>query len=192
MIRVLFYFDLNMNFIKLTISSLLITFILSTHSFASSSNNALDKLTQGIIVNNLWRIQANDKALQIYSIEAENRIKKTFNIDELNDTQKLAAKQIVDIFLSMPEKILLNPLHIAQAKQILLENFSMHEIQDLYNSDEPQNPETYSKLANADLKITELGSTLIEQKISDPIFMQNINDEIQLIIQKLDSKNEIK
>lgn len=176
-----------MNFIKLIISSLFITLILSTHSFASSSpDDVIDKLTQGIIVNNIWRIQSNDKALQIYSTEAENLIKTTFNIDKLNNTQKLAAKEITEVFLSMPEKILLNPLHITQAKKILLENLSMQEIQGLYRS-EVQNPETYVKLANADLKITKLGSTDIQLMISDPIFMQKIHDEIQLIIQKLDA-----
>lgn len=177
-----------MNFIKLTISSLFITFILSTYSFASSSTtDVLDKITQGIIANNIWHIQANDKALETYSTEAENRIKTKFNIDKLSNTQKLAAEQITNIFLSIPEKILLNPLHIAQAKKILLENLSMQEAEDIYNS-EVQNPETYSKLANADLKITKLGSTFIQQTISDPVFIQKINDEIQQTLNTIEEK----
>lgn len=159
---------------------------------ATTQTDVLDKLAQGIIVNSIWRIQANDYFQKASQNEAEKSIKTALNTDELNDIQQQAVQQIKEVFQTIPEEILLNPMYITQAKQILSESLSPQEIQELDNAQQLPNPETYVKLANAESKILELGSTLTQNALTDPLSTKKIRDKTHAIIQQLDNVNENK
>ena len=73
MIRVLFILSQIMNFIKYIIFSGLFVCLISIQSFASNTDSdAIDRLAQGIITNQIWRLQYNESAKRIYYDLKEN------------------------------------------------------------------------------------------------------------------------
>lgn len=76
MIRVLFILSQIMNFIKYIIFPGLFVCLISIQSFASNTDSdAVDRLAQGIITNQIWRLQYNESTKRIYQNQAENLIK---------------------------------------------------------------------------------------------------------------------
>jgi hypothetical protein len=182
-----------MNFIKYIIFSVLFIFSISIQSFASTTKTeALDRLAQGIITNQIWRLQYNESVKEIYQHQAENLIKYGLSTVELTDQEKKIIPKIVAIYQAMPENILRDPQFIAQTKQILLESLSPQEIETLYNSDTTPSQELYIKLAKADTKIFLESNAAIHKAINDPQFIQQYRDKIGEIIQQLHHSNENK
>lgn len=193
MIRVLFIMSQIMNFIKYIIFSGLFACLISIQSFASNTDSdAIDRLAQGIITNQIWRLQYNESAKRIYQNQAENLIKNGLSTIELTDKEKQIIPQIVEIYQAIPENILRDPQFIAQTKQILLESLSSQEIEMLSQPDTTSSQELYTKLANLDTEIFIESNAAIHKAINDPQFIQQYRNKIGEIIQQLHHLDENK
>lgn len=193
MIRVLFILSQIMNFIKYIIFSGLFVCLISIQSFASNTDSdAVDRLAQGIITNQIWRLQYNESAKRIYQNQAENLIKNGSSTIELTDKEKQIIPQIVEIYQAIPENILRDPQFIAQTKQILLESLSSQEIEMLSQHDTTSSQELYTKLANIDTEIFIESNAAIHKAINDPQFIQQYRNKIGEIIQQLHHLDENK
>ena len=193
MIRVLFILSQIMNFIKYIIFSGLFVCLISIQSFASNTDSdAVDRLAQGIITNQIWRLQYNESAKRIYQNQAENLIKNGSSTIELTDKEKQIIPQIVEIYQAIPENILRDPQFIAQTKQILLESLSSQEIEMLSQRDTTSSQELYTKLANIDTEIFIESNAAIHKAINDPQFIQQYRNKIGEIIQQLHHLDENK
>jgi len=193
MIRVLFILSQIMNFIKYIIFSGLFVCLISIQSFASNTDSdAVDRLAQGIITNQIWRLQYNESAKRIYQNQAENLIKNGSSTIELTDKEKQIIPQIVEIYQAIPENILRNPQFIAQTKQILLESLSSQEIEMLSQRDTTSSQELYTKLANIDTEIFLESNAAIHKAVNDPQFIQQYRNKIGEIIQQLHHLDENK
>ena len=193
MIRVLFILSQIMNFIKYIIFSGLFVCLISIQSFASNTDSdAIDRLAQGIITNQIWRLQYNESAKRIYQNQAENLIKKGLTTIELTDKEKQIIPQIVEIYQAIPENILRDPQFIAQTKQILLESLSSQEIDMLSQRDTTSSQELYTKLANIDTEIFLESNAALHKAVNDPQFIQQYRNKIGEIIQQLHHLDENK
>lgn len=193
MIRVLFILSQIMNFIKYIIFPGLFVCLISIQSFASNTDSdAVDRLAQGIITNQIWRLQYNESAKKIYQNQAENLIKNGSSTIELTDKEKQIIPQIVEIYQAIPENILRDPQFIAQTKQILLESLSSQEIEMLSQRDTTSSQELYTKLANIDTEIFIESNAAIHKAINDPQFIQQYRNKIGEIIQQLHHLDENK
>ena len=193
MIRVLFILSQIMNFIKYIIFSGLFVCLISIQSFASNTDSdAVDRLAQGIITNQIWRLQYNESAKKIYQNQAENLIKNGSSTIELTDKEKQIIPQIVEIYQAIPENILRDPQFIAQTKQILLESLSSQEIEMLSQHDTTSSQELYTKLANIDTEIFLESNAAIRKAVNDPQFIQQYRNKIGEIIQQLHHLDENK
>ena len=193
MIRVLFILSQIMNFIKYIIFSGLFVCLISIQSFASNTDSdAIDRLAQGIITNQIWRLQYNESAKKIYQNQAENLIKNGSSTIELTDKEKQIIPQIVEIYQAIPENILRDPQFIAQTKQILLESLSSQEIEMLSQHDTTSSQELYTKLANIDTEIFLESNAAIHKAVNDPQFIQQYRNKIGEIIQQLHHLDENK
>ena len=193
MIRVLFILSQIMNFIKYIIFSGLFVCLISIQSFASNTDSdAIDRLAQGIITNQIWRLQYNESAKRIYQNQAENLIKNGSSTIELTDKEKQIIPQIVEIYQAIPENILRDPQFIAQTKQILLESLSSQEIDMLSQRDTTSSQELYTKLANIDTEIFLESNAAIHKAVNDPQFIQQYRNKIGEIIQQLHHLDENK
>lgn len=193
MIRVLFILSQIMNFIKYIIFPGLFVYLISIQSFASNTDSdAVDRLAQGIITNQIWRLQYNESAKRIYQNQAENLIKNGSSTIELTDKEKQIIPQIVEIYQAIPENILRDPQFIAQTKQILLESLSSQEIEMLSQRDTTSSQELYTKLANIDTEIFIESNAAIHKAINDPQFIQQYRNKIGEIIQQLHHLDENK
>ena len=193
MIRVLFILSQIMNFIKYIIFPGLFLCLISIQSFASNTDSdAIDRLAQGIITNQIWRLQYNESAKRIYQNQAENLIKNGLSTIELTDKEKQIIPQIVEIYQAIPENILRDPQFIAQTKQILLESLSSQEIEMLYQRDKRLSQELYTKLANIDTEIFIESNAAIHKAVNDPQFIQQYRNKIGEIIQQLHHLDENK
>ena len=193
MIRVLFILSQIMNFIKYIIFSGLFVCLISIQSFASNTDSdAIDRLAQGIITNQIWRLQYNESAKRIYQNQAENLIKNGSSTIELTDKEKQIIPQIVEIYQAIPENILRDPQFIAQTKQILLESLSSQEIDMLSQHDTTSSQELYTKLANIDTEIFLESNAAIHKAVNDPQFIQQYRNKIGEIIQQLHHLDENK
>lgn len=193
MIRVLFILSQIMNFIKYIIFSGLFVCLISIQSFASNTDSdAIDPLAQGIITNQIWRLQYNESAKRIYQNQAENLIKNGSSTIELTDKEKQIIPQIVEIYQAIPENILRDPQFIAQTKQILLESLSSQEIDMLSQRDTTSSQELYTKLANIDTEIFLESNAAIHKAVNDPQFIQQYRNKIGEIIQQLHHLDENK
>ena len=193
MIRVLFILSQIMNFIKYIIFPGLFVYLISIQSFASNTDSdAVDRLAQGIITNQIWRLQYNESAKRIYQNQAENLIKNGSSTIELTDKEKQIIPQIVEIYQAIPENILRDPQFIAQTKQILLESLSSQEIEMLYQRDKRLSQELYTKLANIDTEIFIESNAAIHKAVNDPQFIQQYRNKIGEIIQQLHHLDENK
>lgn len=193
MIRVLFILSQIMNFIKYIIFPGLFVCLISIQSFASNTDSdAVDRLAQGIITNQIWRLQYNESAKRIYQNQAENLIKNGSSTIELTDKEKQIIPQIVEIYQAIPENILQDPQFIAQTKQILLESLSFQEIEMLSQRDTTSSQELYTKLANIDTEIFIESNAAIHKAINDPQFIQQYRNKIGEIIQQLHHLDENK
>jgi len=193
MIRVLFILSQIMNFIKYIIFPGLFVYLISIQSFASNTDSdAVDRLAQGIITNQIWRLQYNESAKRIYQNQAENLIKNGSSTIELTDKEKQIIPQIVEIYQAIPENILRDPQFIAQTKQILLESLSSQEIEMLSQRDTASSQELYTKLANIDTEIFIESNAAIHKAINDPQFIQQYRNKIGEIIQQLHHLDENK
>ena len=193
MIRVLFILSQIMNFIKYIIFSGLFVCLISIQSFASNTDSdAIDRLAQGIITNQIWRLQYNESAKRIYQNQAENLIKNGSSTIELTDKEKQIIPQIVEIYQAIPENILRYPQFIAQTKQILLESLSSQEIDMLSQHDTTSSQELYTKLANIDTEIFLESNAAIHKAVNDPQFIQQYRNKIGEIIQQLHHLDENK
>jgi hypothetical protein len=193
MIRVLFILSQIMNFIKYIIFSGLFVCLISIQSFASNTDSdAVDRLAQGIITNQIWRLQYNESAKRIYQNQAENLIKNGLSTIELTDKEKQIIPQIVEIYQAIPENILRDPQFIAQTKQILLESLSSQEIEMLSQRDTMSSQELYTKLANIDTEIFLESNAAIRKAVNDPQFIQQYRNKIGEIIQQLHHLDENK
>lgn len=193
MIRVLFILSQIMNFIKYIIFSGLFVCLISIQSFASNTDSdAVDRLAQGIITNQIWRLQYNESAKRIYQNQAENLIKNGSSTIELTDKEKQIIPQIVEIYQAIPENILRDPQFIAQTKQILLESLSSQEIEMLSQHDTTSSQELYTKLANIDTEIFLESNAAIRKAVNDPQFIQQYRNKIGEIIQQLHHLDENK
>ena len=193
MIRVLFILSQIMNFIKYIIFSGLFVCLISIQSFASNTDSdAIDRLAQGIITNQIWRLQYNESAKRIYQNQAENLIKNGSSTIELTDKEKQIIPQIVEIYQAIPENILRDPQFIAQTKQILLESLSSQEINMLSQRDTTSSQELYTKLANIDTEIFLESNAAIHKAVNDPQFIQQYRNKIGEIIQQLHHLDENK
>lgn len=182
-----------MNFIKYIIFSVLFSSSISIQSFASTTESqALDQLAQGIIGNQIWRLQYSESVNEIYQHQAENLIKNGLGTIELTDQEKQLIPQIVEIYQAMPEKILRDPQFIAQTKQILLESLNPQEIEILYDNATTPSQELYTKLANADTKIFLESNAAISKAVNVPHFIQPYRNKIGQIIQHLPQLDENK
>jgi hypothetical protein len=193
MIRVLFILGQIMNFIKYIIFPGLFLCLISIQSFASNTDSdAVERLAQGIITNQIWRLQYNESAKRIYQNQAENLIKNGSSTIELTDKEKQIIPQIVEIYQAIPENILRDPQFIAQTKQILLESLSSQEIEMLSQRDTTSSQELYTKLANIDTEIFIESNAAIHKAINDPQFIQQYRNKIGEIIQQLHHLDENK
>lgn len=193
MIRVLFILSQIMNFIKYIIFPGLFVCLISIQSFASNSDSdAVERLAQGIITNQIWRLRYNESAKRIYQNQAENLIKNGLSTIELTDKEKQIIPQIVEIYQAIPENILRDPQFIAQTKQILLESLSSQEIEMLSQRDTTSSQELYTKLANIDTEIFIESNPAIHKAINDPQFIQQYRNKIGEIIQQLHHLDENK
>ena len=193
MIRVLFILSQIMNFIKYIILSVLLLFSISIQSFASNTETeSLDRLTQGIINNQIWRLQANDDVKRIYQNQAENLIKYGLSSIKLNDQEQQIIPKIVAVYQSMAEDILRDPQFISQTKQIILESLSPQEIEALYQRDTTPSQALYTKLANVDTKIFIESNAAIHKAVNNPEFIQQYRSKIGEIIQQMDHLDENK
>lgn len=193
MIRVLFILSQIMNFIKYIIFPGLFVYLISIQSFASNTDSdAVERLAQGIITNQIWRLQYNESAKRIYQNQAENLIKNGSSTIELTDKEKQIIPQIVEIYQAIPENILRDPQFIAQTKQILLESLSSQEIEMLSQRDTTSSQELYTKLANIDTEIFIESNAAIHKAINDPQFIQQYRNKIGEIIQQLHHLDENK
>ena len=193
MIRVLFILSQIMNFIKYIIFPGLFVCLFSIQSFASNTDSdAVDRLAQGIINNQIWRLQYNESAKKIYQNQAENLIKNGSSTIELTDKEKQIIPQIVEIYQAIPENILRDPQFIAQTKQILLESLSSQEIEMLSQHDTTSSQELYTKLANIDTEIFLESNAAIHKAVNDPQFIQQYRNKIGEIIQQLHHLDENK
>ncbi len=193
MIRVLFILSQIMNFIKYIIFPGLFVCLISIQSFASNTDSdAVDRLAQGIITNQIWRLQYNESAKKIYQNQAENLIKNGSSTIELTDKEKQIIPQIVEIYQAIPENILRDPQFIAQTKQILLESLSSQEIEMLSQHDTTSSQELYTKLANIDTEIFLESNAAIHKAVNDPQFIQQYRNKIGEIIQQLHHLDENK
>lgn len=193
MIRVLFILSQIMNFIKYIIFPGLFVCLISIQSFASNTDSdAVDRLAQGIITNQIWRQQYNESAKKIYQNQAENLIKNGSSTIELTDKEKQIIPQIVEIYQAIPENILRDPQFIAQTKQILLESLSSQEIEMLSQHDTTSSQELYTKLANIDTEIFLESNAAIRKAVNDPQFIQQYRNKIGEIIQQLHHLDENK
>lgn len=193
MIRVLFILSQIMNFIKYIIFSGLFVCLISIQSFASNTDSdVVDRLAQGIITNQIWRLQYNESAKRIYQNQAENLIKNGLSAIELTDKEKQIIPQIVEIYQAIPENILRDPQFIAKTKQILLESLSSQEIEMLFQRDTTSSQELYTKLANIDTEIFIESNAAIHKAINDPQFIQQYRNKIGEIIQQLHHLDENK
>ena len=193
MIRVLFILSQIMNFIKYIIFPGLFVCLISIQSFASNTDSdAVDRLAQGIITNQIWRLQYNESAKRIYQNQAENLIKNGSSTIELTDKEKQIIPQIVEIYQAIPENILRDPQFIAQTKQILLESLSSQEIEMLSQRDTTSSQELYTKLANIDTEIFLESNAAIHKAVNDPQFIQQYRNKIGEIIQQLHHLDENK
>lgn len=193
MIRVLFILSQIMNFIKYIIFSGLFVCLISIQSFASNTDSdAIDPLAQGIITNQIWRLQYNESAKRIYQNQAENLIKNGSSTIKLTDKEKQIIPQIVEIYQAIPENILRDPQFIAQTKQILLESLSSQEIDMLSQRDTTSSQELYTKLANIDTEIFLESNAAIHKAVNDPQFIQQYRNKIGEIIQQLHHLDENK
>jgi len=193
MIRVLFILSQIMNFIKYIIFSGLFVCLISIQSFASNTDSdAVDRLAQGIITNQIWRLQYNESAKRIYQNQAENLIKNGSSTIELTDKEKQIIPQIVEIYQAIPENILRDSQFIAQTKQILLESLSSQEIEMLSQRDTTSSQELYTKLANIDTEIFLESNAAIHKAVNDPQFIQQYRNKIGEIIQQLHHLDENK
>lgn len=193
MIRVLFILGQIMNFIKYIIFPGLFLCLISIQSFASNTDSdAVEQLAQGIITNQIWRLQYNESAKRIYQNQAENLIKNGLSTIELTDKEKQIIPQIVEIYQAIPENILRDPQFIAQTKQILLESLSSQEIEMLSQRDTTSSQELYTKLANIDTEIFIESNAAIHKAINDPQFIQQYRNKIGEIIQQLHHLDENK
>ncbi|MFW1813851.1 hypothetical protein ACG9X6_04190 [Acinetobacter guillouiae] len=182
-----------MNFIKYIIFSGLFVCLISIQSFASNTDSdAIDPLAQGIITNQIWRLQYNESAKRIYQNQAENLIKNGSSTIELTDKEKQIIPQIVEIYQAIPENILRDPQFIAQTKQILLESLSSQEIDMLSQRDTTSSQELYTKLANIDTEIFLESNAAIHKAVNDPQFIQQYRNKIGEIIQQLHHLDENK
>jgi hypothetical protein len=186
MIRVLFILSQIMNFIKYIIFSVLLLFSITIQSFASNTETEyLDRLAQGIISNQIWRLQTNKDVKRIYQNQAESLIKNGQSSIKLSDQEQQIIPKIVAVYQSMPEDILRDPQFIAQTKQIILESLGPQEIEALYQRDTTTSQALYTKLANVDTKIFIESNAAIHKAINDPQFMQQYRNKIGEIIQQL-------
>lgn len=186
MIRVLFILSQVMNFIKYIIFSVLLLFSITIQSFASNTETEyLDRLAQGIISNQIWRLQTNEDVKHIYQNQAESLIKNGQSSIKLSDQEQQIIPKIVAVYQSMPEDILRDPQFIAQTKQIILESLGPQEIEALYQRDTTPSQALYTKLANVDTKIFIESNAAIHKAINDPQFMQQYRNKIGEIIQQL-------
>ena len=193
MIRVLFILSQIMNFIKYIIFPGLFVYLISIQSFASNTDSdVVDRLAQGIIINQIWRLQYNESAKRIYQNQAENLIKNGSSTIELTDKEKQIIPQIVEIYQAIPENILRDPQFIAQTKQILLESLSSQEIEMLSQRDTASSQELYTKLANIDTEIFIESNAAIHKAVNDPQFIQQYRNKIGEIIQQLHHLDENK
>lgn len=193
MIRVLFILSQIMNFIKYIIFPGLFVCLISIQSFASNTDSdAVDRLAQGIITNQIWHLQYNESAKRIYQNQAENLIKNGSSTIELTDKEKQIIPQIVEIYQAIPENILRDPQFIAQTKQILLESLSSQEIEMLSQRDTMSSQELYTKLANIDTEIFLESNAAIRKAVNDPQFIQQYRNKIGEIIQQLHHLDENK
>lgn len=193
MIRVLFILSQIMNFIKYIIFSGLFVCLISIQSFASNTDSdAVDRLAQGIITNQIWRLQYNESAKKIYQNQAENLIKNGLSTIGLTDKEKQIIPQIVEIYQAIPENILRDPQFIAQTKQILLESLSSQEIEMLSQHDTTSSQELYTKLANIDTEIFLESNAAIRKAVNDSQFIQQYRNKIGEIIQQLHHLDENK
>ncbi len=193
MIRVLFILSQIMNFIKYIFFPGLFVCLISIQSFASNTDSdVVDRLAQGIIINQIWRLQYNESAKRIYQNQAEDLIKNGLSTIELTDEEKQIIPQIVEIYQAIPENILRDPQFIAQTKQILLESLSSQEIEMLYQRDKRLSQELYTKLANIDTEIFIESNAAIHKAVNDPQFIQQYRNKIGEIIQQLHHLDENK
>lgn len=193
MIRVLFILSQIMNFIKYIIFPGLFVCLISIQSFASNTDSdAVDRLAQGIITNQIWRLQYNESAKKIYQNQAENLIKNGSSTIKLTDKEKQIIPQIVEIYQAIPENILRDPQFIAQTKQILLESLSSQEIEMLSQHDTTSSQELYTKLANIDTEIFLESNAAIRKAVNVPQFIQQYRNKIGEIIQQLHHLDENK
>ena len=193
MIRVLFILSQIMNFINYINFPGLFVCLISIQSFASNTDSdVVDRLAQGIITNQIWRLQYNESAKRIYQNQAENLIKNGSSTIELTDKEKQIIPQIVEIYQVIPENILRDPQFIAQTKQILLESLSSQEIEMLYQRDKRLSQELYTKLANIDTEIFLESNAAIRKAVNDPQFIQQYRNKIGEIIQQLHHLDENK
>lgn len=193
MIRVLFILSQIMNFIKYIFFPGLFVCLISIQSFASNTDSdVVDRLAQGIIINQIWRLQYNESAKRIYQNQAEDLIKNGLSTIELTDEEKQIIPQIVEIYQVIPENILRDPQFIAQTKQILLESLSSQEIEMLYQRDKRLSQELYTKLANIDTEIFIESNAAIHKAVNDPQFIQQYRNKIGEIIQQLHHLDENK
>jgi hypothetical protein len=193
MIRVLFILSQIMNFIKYIIFSVLLLFSISIQSFASNTETeSLDRLTQGIISNQIWRLQTNEDVKRIYQNQAENLIKYGLSSIKLNDQEQQIIPKIVAVYQSMAEDILRDPQFISQTKQIILESLSPQEIETLYQRDTTPSQALYTKLANVDTKIFIESNAAIHKAVNNPEFIQQYRSKIGEIIQQMDHLDENK
>lgn len=193
MIRVLFILSQIMNFIKYIIFSVLLLFSISIQSFASNTETeSLDRLTQGIINNQIWRLQAIEDVKRIYQNQAENLIKYGLGSIKLNDQEQQIIPKIVAVYQSMAEDILRDPQFISQTKQIILESLSPQEIETLYQRDATPSQALYTKLANVDTKIFIESNAAIHKAVNNPEFIQQYRSKIGEIIQQMDHLDENK
>ena len=182
-----------MNFIKYIIFSVLLLFSISIQSFASNTETeSLDRLTQGIISNQIWRLQANEDVKRIYQNQAENLIKYGLSSIKLNDQEQQIIPKIVAVYQSMAEDILRDPQFISQTKQIILESLSPQEIETLYQRDATPSQALYTKLANVDTKIFIESNAAIHKAVNNPEFIQQYRSKIGEIIQQMDHLDENK
>lgn len=193
MIRVLFILSQIMNFIKYIIFSVLLLFSISIQSFASNTESeSLDRLTQGIISNQIWRLQTNEDVKRIYQNQAENLIKYGLSSIKLNDQEQQIIPKIVAVYQSMAEDILRDPQFISQTKQIILESLSPQEIETLYQRDTTPSQALYTKLANVDTKIFIESNAAIHKAVNNPEFIQQYRNKIGEIIQQMHHLDENK
>jgi hypothetical protein len=193
MIRVLFILSQVMNFIKYIIFSVLLLFSITIQSFASNTESEyLDRLAQGIISNQIWRLQTNEDVKRIYQNQAENLIKNGISTIQLTDNEKQIIPEIVAVYQSMTKDILRDPQFISQTKQIILESLSPQEIEALYQHDTTPSQALYTKLANVDTKIFIESNAAIHKAVNNPEFIQQYRSKIGEIIQQMDHLDENK